>query len=1180
MLPVELQRLQFALKASLREGRYLEATKLALKAGGITAEDDRQRALIQAHTDLAARFIDPERIQELVSRQAFGSGWMGSHHAYEAALLSGCVMLVSDARSRLRMAYEWIDNWSRLTSEEHKNEKIDYADIAELTMAQLNIHGPGSAAESLTQWKPRDVSFRAGRIVAERLIDHGRIAVLHDLTLAAGDDVWLVIAIIVELGEIQQTPPAAVVERTFQCVSHWGGKSSLQAIGLAEVLALVEAALKLSLWSDTEAAAVLARHLPETLPRGLASRYSRSYSLLHAYCLQAALEGRTLHMNDLAHPELKTKLEKGSGHHLSQEAREFTEDVGGLLPWYKLWTDALLGKITKDTLSDRLWQARDATLAARTQYREEFHIENEIVLIWFAILNHLDASDEKSVDGLVSWIKGLRRPLYTPTLMALARQGAWNEETKPVALCFAAEAFALARDERTDAETKATSYIEIARSVLALSEREAKAYFDEAVAVSGRLGEENLWRWGAMLDLAERAGQRERPAPEAAYQFARSAELTWDYVVRDKHFDWHSTVAALSSLCPCSCFAIVSRWRDRGFGWTGRILPVAVHALVERGSIDPRDALALVGVKAEWDYLQLLGSVLEECTSRIEKEAAVSFLIRYLKEAVPDSTVWNDLKMVTARHGLSVPEIDDFVAFSARHDRTTQGGSAKHRNEWTAGKPSKRQWADIFSRNDLTTVDGISRSYEAFKSSPAPWGHDEFFAEAIRRIPAGGEAEFVSSVGSTTALDLYDLRALLKQIPDPWKGRPAVKRALSGTLKSYCRRYCMKIDRNRYYEVLPFALACRLTGLGEGDIVEVVLDAIGESPALADSQRLFSMVGLLKSRIDPDEALEALTFGLSFFDPVLEDKDGDGPWSEDLLPPASMAESIAGYLYAGLAAPTAAVRWQAAHAVLGVCALGRGEVLRCLMSIGEDDAAAPFADARLPFYRFHARQWLLIALARAAIEFPAALAPFGGRFVDIALDDQPHVMIRMFAARAALALIENGMLLPADLAERLSRVNITSLPAVKSKSYQRVKHQADGSAGEDDEDKFYFGLDIGPYWYKPLGRVFALSQSDVERKALPVIRGELNFPDKGAPQEDPRARRRIYDHPQTSASHGSYPNTDDLQYYLAYHAMMIVAGRLLATRPTHRDTEEGDQDEFAEWLSRHDVSKEGLLVAC
>src|SRR5690606_1256178 len=132
-------RLQFALKAGLGSQRYPEAARLALRAGGETAGDDRQRKLLQDNTDLALDFLDLNLIQELVSRRTFGSGWIGSPPAYEAALLSGRQELVGDARSRLRMAYEWLRNWASLTPEERDNEHISDQDIVELTLAHVNI---------------------------------------------------------------------------------------------------------------------------------------------------------------------------------------------------------------------------------------------------------------------------------------------------------------------------------------------------------------------------------------------------------------------------------------------------------------------------------------------------------------------------------------------------------------------------------------------------------------------------------------------------------------------------------------------------------------------------------------------------------------------------------------------------------------------------------------------------------------------------------------------------------------------------------------------------------------------------------------------------------------------------------------------------------------------------------
>jgi hypothetical protein len=62
---VELQRLQFALKAGLRSKRYLDAAKLALKAGGETAGDDRRRNILQAKQILRRRSSEATAFKRL-----------------------------------------------------------------------------------------------------------------------------------------------------------------------------------------------------------------------------------------------------------------------------------------------------------------------------------------------------------------------------------------------------------------------------------------------------------------------------------------------------------------------------------------------------------------------------------------------------------------------------------------------------------------------------------------------------------------------------------------------------------------------------------------------------------------------------------------------------------------------------------------------------------------------------------------------------------------------------------------------------------------------------------------------------------------------------------------------------------------------------------------------------------
>ena len=119
---------------------------------------------------------------------------------------------------------------------------------------------------------------------------------------------------------------------------------------------------------------------------------------------------------------------------------------------------------------------------------------------------------------------------------------------------------------------------------------------------------------------------------ETAYRLARCAELTYEYVVREiSILTGKATVRAIAGLCPSSSIAILSRWRDRSFGWAERLLPAAVDSLIERRSIDPKTALALIGFRAHWDEVRLLGSALEACTSMIEKKTALDFLYPYMR---------------------------------------------------------------------------------------------------------------------------------------------------------------------------------------------------------------------------------------------------------------------------------------------------------------------------------------------------------------------------------------------------------------------------------------------------------------------------------------------------------------------------------------------------------------------
>ena len=678
----------------------------------------------------------------------------------------------------------------------------------------------------------------------------------------------------------------------------------------------------------------------------------------------------------------------------------------------------------------------------------------------------LVGSNKDEIDAISQfdeWAGALKRPLFTATLTSLARLCARAQGLQSQGFKYANMASALSRDEREHAESKSDGYVGIARSLIVLSRDEAAEYFDRAVEVASRVGDENLDRWAALLDLADRAATSERPLAEIAYKLARCAELTYEYVARDKHFDWEGTVRAITALCPSSSLAILSRWRDRAFGLPGRLLPIAVEFLLERRRIDPKIAVCLIGFRAQWDWVEPLSDALNACGSKAEKESVFAFAYGYMRLEEHEPSMWHRTREALASHGLSITDIDGLISFSQQRELSARRNSSDTEELLARMDDEKEQcnWNEIFCETDLLSANGILGAYNRLRQGPARYHEDRFFKEMFGRVPIGKEADLIRAVSQMSEFDLYCLHSFLRQLPKSWKSRLAVRSALATVIKSLCRKYYMNVTRSRYYQVLPLKAVYEISGVAEIEIADIVLSAIGEATQVVGAGRLFTLVGLLALKLSCDEALDALSFGLGLFDAVLEDRDGDGPWSQALAPAVDVDGAIAGYVWAGLASPRASVRWEAAHVVRRLCMLGQTSLLAALAVLAKAGGGGAFADARLHFYGLHARQWLVIALARAASESPEAVVPYADYLMELALCGDPHVLIREFAARAVLAMCEGSyLLIDPQIQQQLRNVNEPTLPVEVSRSYERLPQKLQSS--EQSEGRhFLFGIDVG-----------------------------------------------------------------------------------------------------------------------
>jgi len=1174
---VELQRLRFALKAALRKQAYAVAAKLALKAGNDVAADHRQNALLSANTDLATNFLPPEQIQDLVARRLVDRGqWPGSHHAYEASMLSGQEALKGDARAQLRYANEWLDQWSRRQrsrADDDYNDKdtMSDEDIAEFALAELNLHGPASCARRIANWRPPEVPFLVGKRTIPRLVDAGRFDEIDAIALAGRRSLGLQLAIFHGLGEVGRSPPKRIIDFVGAIVSSRHVKLEEPTsqsyhdrdLRLETITAIVVAAARKKTMPRAQLVKLLDRHLPNDPPHGLAARYEfelpKSFAFIRAYALRGALARKTIGIESLAHASLKKKIETNDR---DSETERFKEDVGALLPWHGLWAECQLGRVPAAGLAS----AVDAAIAAMGKARQGFYRESDMVpghvaRVWGSILADCKAPGTEW-QKFENWQAGLERPLPYEAYVDIARRlSACGDSGR--ALDYGVLAYDLAKGEKDHAESQSQRFVEIARAVLPSGRDDASAYFDAAIRVADGIGDENLYRWETLTRFAAIAGTGSVDEPELAYRFARGAEFTYRFVVRDKHFDWNSTIAALTKLSPRSALPIASRWADRRFGREERDLPDFIDAL-PAGALDPRLALSVVAMRTDWDETPTLEAALAKGSSLAERREIAKPYLRYAPFLEGKSELWRRRQELLDRAGVEASLLDERRDRAEQSERDASERERKRqREQMRYARPQRRRrtpnetpdWDAIFDGVDVFQATDMETAAARLREHGLGYHQGSFFSAAIERVAAGSEARFLQAQLDRPPLGFYDLGGLLDALPDGWRKRISVPPLIKQLVLQSLRDNCHSVSIHEHYQMLPLSRAEKESGLSRETLVSEVIKACGERELPNDPGGLFQLAALLSVLVTPEEAASVLDGAVSSLDALADPDVGDGPWDGSLSPPASVDEGLAGYLWAALSAPEASRRWCAAHAVRWIARVGGHAVLDPLIALATRGTGDVFGDRTLRFYDKHGLLWLVIALARAAKENGETVARHEEFLRSLANRKNGHVVVRHFAARALLDLADQSLVaLTASERAALDGINRSTLPTRPQSEAPREIGDGWGDWG-DEPKTFHFDYDFSKSFMKPFGRCFGKSRAEMQVEAAKIIRDDWKLPESGDYKEDVRAMQKFFrdDHSRRSDELG---RVSDLREYLSWHAGMTLVGELLETDALFEDDDD------------------------
>jgi hypothetical protein len=302
----------------------------------------------------------------------------------------------------------------------------------------------------------------------------------------------------------------------------------------------------------------------------------------------------------------------------------------------------------------------------------------------------------------------------------------------------------------------------------------------------------------------------------------------------------------------------------------------------------------------------------------------------------------------------------------------------------------------------------------------------------------------------------------------------------------------------------------------------------------------------------------------------------DGEWKEGLYPTNDPIEIASGLVWRMLGSPHASDRWLAAHSVRCFAKFERWKVIDALVARLPKRDAHPFQAPELTFYYMHARLWLLIALARIAMDYPENIARYDKSLIEIVLDEgSPHVLMRYFAAKAILTCIDNGNLkLSAAMEKSIRAINLSPFPRLKKKLKEGRRNSFYHGRPEGmpkPKQEFYLDYDFEKYNVENLSDVFGKPGWEVKDMITEAVRAYdtdiTNMYDDGGRKVGHRNRLRG----MTSVYH-SYGQQ------LGWHALLVVAGRLLSQYPVTDDSYYDDP--WTGWLSTRLLTRnDGLWLS-
>ncbi|HSL02569.1 MAG TPA: hypothetical protein VK901_03405 [Nitrospiraceae bacterium] len=803
------------------------------------------------------------------------------------------------------------------------------------------------------------------------------------------------------------------------------------------------------------------------------------------------------------------------------------------------------------------------------------------------------ARSDLKVSSIDAFIVKVSEESVSPasTLVEIIAILAKRPELQELAGKMAMQAKALIEREN-EVSCRASLFAQLSRSIMPASVEETASYFRAGLEQMDTIGSGDYQFTNALLLYAAELLGDELEEGDF-HTLTNICELNMSS--EGEKFPWHAFARALARTSGCRTLAKLARWDNRDKISLDYTLLPYLTALIEQDKIDPSIALGLLRVSDSAELYvcgtEQLAEVIAEKRYPNSKELLTELILQFEQNhpgVFMPSTLATLHKIAERELGKDAEQSTYLSVAAPKFEKLRDEGN-ENRNYRGAqdprlaekvcdrGEENRRALKKIENETDPIDETLMSRAIDALNNMQHVFDLKAGFFDNLRgKLTYGERSKYVQIVARLETLDIYTKLRELKECKEKWGPSSAALRNVFRDIGvSLIQIHSDDLVHHDYLSGSNLKEIADLSGIQMPVLALELITIFAVPDSHLSASIWMGLAAIICEKSKQGEGQIALKRLLNSNSGKLASTVVDGLWKDGLYPKGRQTDIAAGIVWLMLGSPSAGHRWRASHSIRCFARFGKWDVIDAIIAKFHSTDAHPYQAPELPFYFLHARLWLLIAIARVAMDYPHNVAKYANSLKAIALDKStPHVLLRHFAAQALLVCASSGgvVLSEAD-AKALKTINESPFQKKETKEHPRDSfYQGRPDSMPEPEPEFDLDYDFDKTDVTRVSDMFDRSRWETKdaitlwvRKYDPHITSMY-----GSGGRSIRHRNRIIGMTSRYHVYGQQ---------LGWHALYLVAGEFLAKYPIVQRPYD-DDDSWREWLRRELLTRnDGLWLA-